>query len=221
MTSISLEQDPSARITNAQLKYACPQCQNAHMKQMMKVTSAKIAAALSNARQRSLILQLVARERSLQELAGLSRMSLSLLHYHVGRLRRLGLIAIVDHKRRSGRPVKYYRATARAFFVPTHLVSRAPEDELSAELRDRLERGRRSDQNDGILFSVDELGVPRMQKLQGKTELPLAEYWLTLKLSATDAQALASDMKSLFGRYRQRMTSRGRPYIAHCALAPK
>jgi DNA-binding transcriptional ArsR family regulator len=191
------------------------------MKQMMQVTNAKVAAALSNARQRSLILQLAARERSLQELANLSQMSLSLLHYHVGRLRRLGLIAIVNRKPRSGRPIKYYRATARAFFVPAYLVSRTPEDELSVELRDRLERGRRADENDGILFSVDERGVPRMQKLRGKTELPSAEYWLTLKLSNADAQALANDMKAVFGRYRRRAASRGRAYIAHCAWAPK
>jgi DNA-binding transcriptional ArsR family regulator len=226
MTSSSLEQAspiwrPVLQIAKGQLNYAGSRCQNAQMKQTMQVTNAKAAAALSNVRQRSLVLQLVGRERSLQELAGLSRMSLSLLHYHVGRLRRLGLIAIANHKPRPGRSIKYYRATARAFFVPTHLVSRMPEEQLSVELRDRLERGRRAGDNDGILFSVDERGSPRMQKLQGKTELPYAEYWLNMKLSNADAQALANDMKSVFRRYQQRTTSRGRDYIAHCALAPK
>ena len=145
------------------------------MKTVLRITDAKVAAAFANDRQRNLVLQLVKREQSLQELAEVSKISLSLLHYHVGRLERLGLIGVVRYKARSGRPIKIFRSTARSFFVPAYLMSRSPEEELYAELRACLDRCRRGGEGEGILYFVDEHASARMRKMRGRAAVPGAE----------------------------------------------
>lgn len=191
------------------------------MKAELYVTNPKAAAAFSNARQRNLVLQLVNRERSLQELAELLRISLSLLHYHVGRLRGLGLIEVVRCTARSGRPVRIFRSTARAFFVPAHLMSQSAEDELYAELRACSDRSHRGEEGDGMLYFVDERAAPRVRKIRSKTAIPWAEFWLGIGLSHQDAQSLANEMKLLLARYERRGSGRMRAYLVHCAMVPK
>jgi hypothetical protein len=191
------------------------------MKAELYVTSAKAAAAFSTARQRNLVLQLVNRERSLKELADLSRISISLLHYHVGRLQALGLLEVVRYKARSGRPMKIFRSVARVFFVPAHLMSQSPEDELYAELRACADRNRRGAKGDGMLYFVDEHGAPRAQKIRSKAATPWAEFWLAISLSNADAQSLAKEMKLLLSRYERRDAARTRAYVVHCAMMPK
>lgn len=195
--------------------------QNARMKALMQITNAKAAAAFSNLRQRDLVLQLIEPERSLQELANVSRLSLSLLHYHVRKLQSLGLIEVVRYKARAGRTIRIFRSTARAYFVPAHLMSQWPEDELYAVLRACTNRSRGSTDGEGILYSIDEHAAPRMQKIRPKTGTPWAEFWLGIRLSNADAQSLAQEMKSLIARYERHGAGRGRPYLVHCAMVPK
>ena len=190
------------------------------MKTVLRITDTKVAAAFANDRQRNLVLQLVNREQSLQELAEVSKISLSLLHYHVGRLERLGLIGVVRYKARSGRPIKIFRSTARSFFVPAYLMSRSPEEELYAELRACLDRCRRGGEGEGMLYFVDEHASARMRKMRGRAAVPGAEFWLRISLSNANAQSLAEDMKLLLARY-QRCGSPTRAYVVHCAIAPK
>jgi Helix-turn-helix domain len=191
------------------------------MKDLLHITNAKAAAAFSNARQRNLVLQLIEPERSLQELADLSRLSLSLLHYHVSKLQSLGLIEVVKCQARAGCPIKIFRATARAFFVPAHLVSQLLEDELYAELRACKNRIRDKAEGEGILYSIDEHGTPRFRKICGKMPVPWAEFWSTVSLTNADAQTMAQEMKLLLARYRRRVAGRSRAYLIHCVMAPK
>ena len=186
----------------------------------MQITNVKVAAVFSNARQRNLVLQLVETERSLQELAAVTRLSLSLLHYHVRKLQSLGLIEVVRNQVRSGRPKRIFRSTARAFFVPCHLMSQSPENQLYAELRACKDRSRARTENEGMLYSIDEHGAPRTRKISCKAGTAW-EFWLGMNLSNPDAQSLGEEMRSLFARYEQRGTGRTRPYLIHCVIVPK
>ena len=190
------------------------------MKALMQITSVKVAAVFSNARQRNLVLQLIETERSLQELAAVSRLSLSLLHYHVRKLQSLGLIEVVRNQARSGRPKRIFRSTARAFFVPCRLMSQSPENELYAELRACKDRSRARTEGEGELYSIDEHGAPRLRKICGKAGTP-CEFWLRMNLSNADAQSLALEMKSLFARYEQRGAGRTRAYLIHWVMVPR
>jgi hypothetical protein len=190
------------------------------MKELQRITNAKTAAALANARQRFLVLKLVERDRSLRDLSDLSGSSLSLLHYHMGRLQKLGLVEISHRKPRSGRDMKYYRATAKAYFVPAHLVSHARNDELMASLRAGLDRANKMAEGDGVLYTLDEQAGLRMQVVRGNNSIPILESWTSLQLSSMAAQTLADELRSLLARYRQRESKTGRTYLIHCALAP-
>jgi hypothetical protein len=166
-------------------------------------------------------LQLIEPERSLQELANVSRLSLSLLHYHVRKLQSLGLIEVVRYKARAGRTIRIFRSTARAFFVPAHLMSQSPEDELYVELRACTDRIHGRTDGEGMLYYIDEHAAPRVQKMRGKTGIPWAEFWLGIRLSNADAQSLAQEMKLLLARYERRGAGRSRPYLLHCVMVPK
>ncbi len=93
------------------------------MRQQLKIQNPAAARVFEHSSQRRLLLHLVAREHSLQELSLTTGMTLSLLHYHVKRLCKLELIHLTREVPRRGRPIKYYRATAQSFFVPGHLAS--------------------------------------------------------------------------------------------------
>ena len=188
------------------------------MEERFDIATAAAAAAFASARSRAVLLALAAGERSLKQLAGTTGLKLNLLHYHVARLRALGLIEIVRSERRPGRPVKIYRAVARAFFVPARLAGGEVGEKLSAELRERLALARARGGGEGTLYSVGEDGGPRMRRLGGDEPAEGVEIWSLLDLSRSEAAALAAEMRALLGRYRGRS---GRPHLVHAALAPK
>ena len=202
------------------LKFTSPQRKNVGVKALIHVTDAKVAAVFSNSRQRNLVLRLINHERSLQEFADESGLSLSLLHYHVSKLQNLGVVEVVRCKARAGRSIKIFQSTARAFFVPALLMSQLPEDKLYAELRACMDRYRTRAKDEGILYFIDAQAVPRMRKI-GKTAIPGAEFWLRIRLSNADAQSLAQEMKLLLKRYERRGVSPDRSYLVHCVMVPK
>jgi predicted ArsR family transcriptional regulator len=188
------------------------------MREVLRITNPKVAAAFANARQRFLILKLVDREQSLLQFSQASGISLSLLHYHVTQLQKLGLVEVTKIKPRSGRSMKYYRATAKSFFVPAQLVPL--RHDLMNALRAGLDRSQQVGENDGVLYSVDGDARPRMQNISGKTRQASLEQWLSLKLSKVDALSLADEIKLLFARYGGGCSGQGQNYLIYCALAP-
>jgi len=184
---------------------------------MFTIASRRAATALEHARSRQILLTLAASERSLGDLAGSLGLSLSLLHYHVGRLRKLGLVKLVREDRRPGRPVKRYRAVARAFFLPAAKASRGSGDGLSRELREALERDRAKRQDSGTLYFVDENGAQRMRRVGASSSGDAFEAWIALSLDKRSAENLARDIGALFARYANHRG--GRPHLAYCAFA--
>ncbi|HEX8572450.1 MAG TPA: hypothetical protein VF759_06840 [Allosphingosinicella sp.] len=191
------------------------------MKERIEVGTPEAAAAFAGARSRAVLLALAAREQSLRQLAASTGLRLNLLHYHVARLRGLGLVEIVREEARPGRPVKIYAAAARAFFVPAGLAGGETGDRLSSELRERLARARARSDGEGTLYFAGEDGGPRMRRLGGDGAAEGAEYWSLLDLSRAEAAELAREMAALLARYRGRGGPSGRPYLVHAALAAK
>lgn len=189
------------------------------MDDRFEIRTTAAAAALAGTRSRAVLLALAAREQSLRQLAGATGLPLNLLHYHVSRLQALALVEVVRSEKRPGRPVKVYRAVARAFFVPARLAGAEVGDKLSAELRERLALARARSDGEGILYFAGEDGAPRMRRLGSDAPAEAMELWALLDLGRADAAELAGEMKALLGRYRSR--GGGRAYIVHAALAPK
>ncbi|HTD29469.1 MAG TPA: helix-turn-helix domain-containing protein, partial [Xanthomonadaceae bacterium] len=168
------------------------------MRERQVVADARTASAFSNMRQRRLLLELVAQELSLQELARRQKLPLSLAHYHVTRLLEMGLVLVTREQPRAGRVIKYYRASARSFFVPAYLASQSPAKELVAELRAALEHAQQRDPGDGTLYFVDAQLFPRMRRVRGPAKAGIAtEFWSRLTLTNEDALLLAIELKAL------------------------
>jgi hypothetical protein len=192
------------------------------MRERIVVSDARTATVFSNMRQRRLLLELVSRESSLQEIANKLQLPLNLAHYHVARLLELGLVEVTHEQPRAGRVIRHYRAVARSFFVPTHLRSPAPGKQLSAELRTSLDRAHGHDPKDGTLYFTDDQMLPRMLRIQRPTSAAIAiESWHQLVLTKEDARLLATELKALLSRFEGRTGGKARGYLAYCAMAPR
>jgi len=189
------------------------------LRETARIADSRAAAVFSVPRQRKILLSLVDEERSLSQLARLTETPLNLLHHHIQRFLRLGLVRISRSEARAGAPIKYYRATARAFFVPAELMRAEPHAGLHSQLRDRLARSLARTLQ-GAIYTHDGNG-PRM-RLVREASAPIAatELWLELRLSDADAATLAADLRALLRRFESRSGRTRRRYLVHAAIAP-
>lgn len=178
------------------------------------------AAVFTHPRLRRILLWFTRRAKSVGETAIATGMDLRRIHYYVQRLRALGLLAVVDERRRAGRPIKLYRAIGDSFFVPHEAALKGFGDDLALELREGLSR-ERSRSDGGILFTAFEDGSPRGRIVGGRSASTAAtEMWRVLRLQAHEAAALKRDLNAVLNRY-QRMRSEGggKLYLVHAAMA--
>ena len=188
------------------------------MRETTRIVDPRAAAVFASPRQRKILLSLVAEERSLSQLARLTETALNLLHHHLRKFLRLGLVRIARVQARAGAPIKYYRATARSFFVPAELMEADPGAALNAQLRELLARSL-TRSVEGVAYSHDGKG-PRMRLVRDADPRTLAtELWVDLQLSEADAAALAQDLKTLLHRYEARAGRKRRRYLVHAAIA--
>lgn len=187
----------------------------------LKIHAHAAAAALEHPRSRQIVLNVITEERSLQDLADATGLSLSLLHYHVTRLRTLGLVKMVRQDRRAGRAVKRYRAVARRFWVPAHLTKDTRGEALARELRAGLEKDRATHEAAGVVYFVDASGMHRMQRHLTDTNNCAFEAWIRLLLTPHDAEELSRAIRALFARYSQKGGIDAQPVIAYCAFAQR
>ena len=189
------------------------------MNRKFTITSMRGAAALEHSTSRHILLELVAGERTLSELSQILNLSLSLLIYHVGRLRRLDLIEIIGETRRAGRPRKRYRAVAKQFFVPASLASSSPNNALVEELRSVLERDRMRRKSAGTLYLIEDSGRPVMRRVGEAASVRAFEAWIVLPMDAQRAENFGNDLKTLIAKYAAQRVGKPQPFLVHCAFA--
>ena len=157
------------------------------------------------------------RPRSLTDAARTFDFDLKRLHHHVLRLCRLGLLEVAETRARAGRPIKLYRTTAEAFFVPHDAAPELLTERLARELRASL-RTAAAKPGKGLVFYADAQDAPRMEAARGDAPSEAMETWRVLRLSPEDRAAFAAELDGLIGRFDQR--GQGQAYIVHAALAP-
>jgi Helix-turn-helix domain len=188
------------------------------LRETTNIVDRQAAAVFASPRQRKLLLSLVDEERSLSQLARLTDTPLNLLHHHIGKFVRLGLARIVREQARAGAPIKYYRATARAFYIPADLLAADPAAGLTSKLRDQLSRSLACSLQ-GVVYSHDGKG-PRMRLIRDADTRRLAtELWMELHLSESDAAKLADELRALLHRFDARSGRAHRRYLIHAAVA--
>ena len=188
----------------------------------IRVEDRKAAAAFSDPLRRRVVLLLVGREQSASELATATGVALKRLHYHLGALERLGLVAVAGRRARAGRPIKLYRAVADAFFVPAGAAAASPSEALAAELRQAL--ARHADRShDGMQYQLGEKGEFLMRPVENQRagQVPTADHWRVLQLSPAEALRLAADLDACLKAAVERSQGATKTYLAHFAFAPR
>lgn len=158
------------------------------------------------------------RPRALADAARDGGFDLKRLHHHVLRFCRLGLLEVAEARARAGRPIKLYRTTAEAFFVPHAAAPELLTERLARELRASL-RSAAAQPGKGLVFYADAHGVPRMEGARGDTPPEAMETWRVLRLTPEDRAAFAAELDELIARFAQRGV--GQAYLVHAALAPQ
>ena len=84
----------------------------------LTITDPRAAAVLAHPLHLRYLSPFIGQERRAGEAAQLLDVPLTTLSYRIGRLLELGLLEVTWVEKRTGSPIKHYRAVADAFFVP-------------------------------------------------------------------------------------------------------
>lgn len=158
-------------------------------------------------------------------------MPASSLAYWMKRFLRAGLVEVVELRRRAGKPIPVYRATADEFRVPLDamppgareefihggrrhafdLFSAAVENFAQRHLREGLRI--RCDPHRGVEMTFG----PEV----GDRPVPITEFWGMVMLTDEEAAQLHSELEAISSRYTRSGDGRGRrPHLLMVGLAP-
>jgi hypothetical protein len=174
-------------------------------------------AVFASSRLRRLVMLFASAPMSLSEAANRSGMDLKRLHHHVQKLVRLGLVQVAALRPRAGRPIKLYRATSDAFFVPDEVMPKPFAQEIALELRELL-HAEASRSSRGLLWTVGTDGEPRGRVVSAEDVSPTAfELWRILRLAPGDLEALRSEFDAVLRKYQRHVPGRSNVYLVHAA----
>lgn len=189
----------------------------------------------------------IGRSRTASSVAEELGVKVSSVLYRIRQLTDLRLVEVERVERRRGRPMKHYRATAEAFFVPFEVTDAESvealgtmsaagarhhlAESLSAAWADaarchpdwgvRLGRDGDGNLDRSIVPEALSEGMESFREsLLGYGSPPLWDQHFLLQLSLSEAKALQRELSDLYGRY-YRPDGQGRkPYILRLAMAP-
>lgn len=184
----------------------------------LTIEAPKAAAALLDPAAQAMVLSFTA-PASIADVARAHGYDLKRLHHHVQRFCRLGLLEVVETKARAGRPIKLYRTTAPAFFVPHAAARELATEGLARDLREGLAVAAKRP-GKGYYVYADGEGTPRREPARSDTPPEAAEMWRILRLSPEEMAELSAELDQLLTRYLRSAKGPGRTYLLHAALAP-
>lgn len=179
----------------------------------------------------------IARERSVSQAAGEAGCAVDTMLYRVRKFLAAGLLTVARSERRAGRPIKHYRSTADAFFIP---FAATPYASLEERLTSQMEPGNRRLVR-SIAAVLRESGLEGRRIYRGGTgvvwnesaadiDTPLApddpnmpaaiQYGTELYLGFDEAKELQRRLYELFLSYRDREIGKGQKYLWQVALLP-
>ena len=216
--------------------------ENAFNEDMLRVTDPEAAKVLTDTREWNLLSIVINREVSLSELASEMNMSLPALSYRVKKLLKLGLLTVSRIERRKGSPIKYYRASAKHFFVPFEVTTFQSLADLLTSTIAPFERRMRHElarvfleragdwgmnfyggMQGGFNFTfscVPEQGDRFMEQSLEPTFPAVHDTELSLGLDFDTAKALQRDLYEVYQRYNEKHVSGQQPYLLRIALVP-
>lgn len=185
------------------------------------ITDPRLGMVFTNPNQRRILMWFTGGARSAGEAAAALGMDLRRLHYHLGRMKSLGLLTEVGHRRRPGRPIKLYRAVGDSFFIPNEALAKGFGEDLATELRASL-ADRSSRDAGGILFRATAAGSIRGRIVRSSGKAGGAfEAWRILRLSGHDLGELQQELNAVLNKFQRRSVANGQIFLVHAAAAPR
>jgi hypothetical protein len=183
------------------------------------ITDQRAAAIFANSRLRRIVMVFATGELSLTEASERANIDLKRLHHHVVRLTGLGLLEVCGVRPRAGRPIKLYRASSEAFFIPEELFPHPFGQELTDELRECLAADATS-QTRGLLLTVGPSGEPVGRVVKQRSSPGGAfEMWRILRLSNADLERLRGEIDAVLRRFESSSPGRSHVCLVHAAAA--
>jgi hypothetical protein len=201
------------------------------------VTDPKAAAVLADPRRAMFLYPFVGRERCASDVATAYGLPLNTLMYRLGRLCALGLLEVTRVEPRAGRAIRFYRATADAFFVPLTVLPRRDLPRLVDDWAQSLQAQylesfaaaleqqpgpwglRISREGDGRLLVAPAQRPDCFYDYFNDDAPSIIEGWFTdLHLDDADAKQFQQELAALYLRFLGRAGKRR--YMLRVALAP-
>jgi hypothetical protein len=180
-----------------------------------------VGAVFANSKMRRLVMLFASAPMSVGEAALRTGTELKRLHHHVQKLVRLRLLEVAAVQPRAGRPIKLYRSTSDAFFVPEEVMPRPFGEGLALELREML-HAEASRSSQGLLWTIGPNGEPRGRVVSAEEVSPNAfELWRILRLAPGDIARLRDDLDAVLQKYQGQARSRAQVYLVHAAAAQR
>jgi hypothetical protein len=165
--------------------------------------------------------------------------SVQRLLYRIQQFKRAGLLLEMRQERRSGRPIRYYRAIADGFLIPFAFTPFADVEAMIArqhmlfdQLRNRASARQIIEQGyDGRVLYRDALSgelnsesvMPVQEMLRNaRSGTPSNDVTLIVQLSAGQAQVFAREFNDLSERLlaANQLESRGQPFLVYLGMQP-
>ena len=185
---------------------------------------AKQALAFANPMRVRVLMACASEEQSLTALQRRLKVPLQRLHYHVGRLLAVKLLAVSRLQHRAGRAIKFYRAVGDSFVVPSHSLSEMPGDAMTAQLRKSLREEESRASEHALLYAAGPGGKVLVKRVPAEPTASARslELWRIMRLSAHQRQSLARELCAVLERYSAAKPELGADvFLAHAAFAPK
>ncbi|MBO9574376.1 MAG: helix-turn-helix transcriptional regulator [Sphingobium sp.] len=190
----------------------------------LRVSDPAQAASFGNPLRCRLLVACVHEELSLSQLQKRFGVPLSKLHYHIGQLLDVGLIAVSRTQPRAGRPIRLYRAIAGKFLVPHAFLADAPGENFATELRQLLRDENDRDDELSLLYAPAADGNLRIRLVRSEDAEPARafERWRLMKLNPGQRAALAQELSDVIERHAALDPAvGGETYLVHAAFAPR
>lgn len=212
------------------------------MKESVEIRDTEIARVLTDTTQVRLLKPFFCNDVTLSDAAKMLNVKLTTLLYHVSKFLKLGLLEVSKEEARKGKAIKYYRTTAKAFFVPfdltpnlslKHLLSQLmhPRDEvfhreiarMLQEMSSQwgIEVYANTSEENTVGITLRRKGQPREEEVSFKLEEPaLISALGRLNLDFKTAKALQKDLRELLESYSKKQNPKEQLYFYRVGLTP-
>lgn len=208
------------------------------MKESVEIRNAEVARILTDLTQARLLEPFFDHDITLSDAAKKLNIKLTTLLYHVTKFIRLGLLEISKEESRKGKAIKYYRTTAKSFFVPfditpnlslKHLLTHLdqPSDEIfNREMARTLQEmssewGVDISKESELLIMIRRSDKPRKRETnfnpKGPAVVSLAGEF---HLDYATAKTLQKDLHELLESYEKKQTQGEQHYFYRVGLTP-